>query len=63
MENVINDTINVLQGRKRMMNQELKKIIDALPVIKQIVDEISYITVIDQNGIIQGLPFRMGRNH
>lgn len=36
------------------MNQECKKIIDALPVIKQIVDEISYITVIDQDGIIQG---------
>ena len=36
------------------MNEELKKVVDALPVIKQIVDDISYITVMDRDGIIQG---------
>ena len=36
------------------MNQELKKVIDVLPVIRQIVDDVSYITVMDSKGIVQG---------
>lgn len=37
-----------------MMNEEVKKVVDALPVIRQIVDDKSYITVMDSDGIIQG---------
>lgn len=37
-----------------MMNEEVKKIVDSLPVIKQIVDDKSYITVMDSDGIVQG---------
>lgn len=36
------------------MNEEVQKIVDALPVIKQIVDDISFITVMDRDGIVQG---------
>lgn len=36
------------------MNEEVKKIVDVLPVIRQIVDDISYITVMDRDGIVQG---------
>lgn len=35
------------------MNDEVKKIVDALPVIKQIVDDMSFITVIDSDGVVQ----------
>lgn len=36
------------------MNEEVKKIVDALPVIRQIVDAVSYITVMDGDGIVHG---------
>lgn len=36
------------------MNAELQKVVDSLPVIKQIVDEISYITVLDLNSTVVG---------
>lgn len=36
------------------MNQELKRVIDVLPIIRQIVDDVSYITVMDSEGIVQG---------
>lgn len=36
------------------MNQEVKKVVDSLPVIRQILDNKSYITVMDNEGIVQG---------
>ena len=36
------------------MNEEVKKIVDALPVIRQIVDDGAYITVMDEDSIVQG---------
>lgn len=36
------------------MNQEVKKVVDVLPVIRQILDDISYTTVMDSDGIVQG---------
>lgn len=36
------------------MNEEIKKVVDSLPIIRQILDDKSYITVMDTDGIIQG---------
>lgn len=42
------------------MNEEVKKIVDALPIIQQIVDDISYISVLDADSIVQGYAIPKG---
>ncbi|MGN0438258.1 MAG: methyl-accepting chemotaxis protein [Lachnospiraceae bacterium] len=43
------------------MNEKVKSIVDALPVFRQILDNISYITVMDREGIVRGYAIPEGQ--